>query len=75
MVTVEAAVENSGFSKTDCLVYAYITDRTGKNIVQAKEQRIPLKGNGTSNVKQVMAIAGATLWSLEDLICKGLFLL
>ncbi len=65
-ITVETAVENKSFLKEDCSVQSYITDRNGKKLVQAKEQKISLNPNGTITVKYSMAIAGATLWSLEN---------
>ena len=65
-ITVETAVENKSFLKEDCSVQSYITDRNGKKLVQAKEQKISLNPNGTTTVKHSMAMAGATLWSLEN---------
>lgn len=65
-ITVETTVKNQELNPAGCTVYTYIADRSGKKLVQSKEQAASLSLNGTATVKQSMAIAGARLWSLED---------
>lgn len=65
-ITIETTVKNQELNPAGCSVYTYIADRSGKKLVQSKEQAASLSLNGTATVKQSMAIAGARLWSLED---------
>ena len=65
-VNIETTVQNQELNPAGCTVYTYVTDRSGKKLVQSKEQSVSLSLNGTSVVKQSMAIGGARLWSLDD---------
>lgn len=65
-VNIETTVQNQELNPAGCTVFTYVTDQGGKRLVQSKEQPVSLSLNGTSVVKQSMAIGGARLWSLED---------
>jgi len=65
-VSVETSVENKNFSNSACTLQAYITDRGGKKIVQAKEQSLNIPVNGSAMVKQELLVPSARLWSPED---------
>ncbi len=65
-VTIETAVKNENFFGTQFTVQSYMTDRTGKKIVQAREQSFSVPAGGTANSKQVVSIAGARRWTLDD---------
>ncbi|MEO6674761.1 MAG: beta-galactosidase GalA [Ginsengibacter sp.] len=65
-VHIETTIENQNLSSSGCTVYSYITDRSGKQIGQTKEQPVSLAVNGKSTIKQKIAVSNARLWSLED---------
>ena len=65
-ITVETTVENQDISSANCTVYAYITDREGRQISQSKEQPLSLAINGKGTVKQKITVNNPTLWSLDD---------
>ncbi|HEY6064318.1 MAG TPA: beta-galactosidase GalA [Chitinophagaceae bacterium] len=65
-VTAEISISNQGLLPATCTVYSYITDRSGKKLLQVKEQPLSVAVNGTATIKQNGVIAGARLWSLED---------
>ncbi len=65
-VSVETSVKNKGITASNCTVQTYITDRSGKKLVQAKEQSLSLVINGLETTKHTAVITGARLWSLED---------
>ena len=65
-VTTETAVQNQNLSVANCTIYTYITDRSGKKLVQTKEQPLAVAVNGSVTAKHIAVIAGARRWSLED---------
>ncbi|MBI5857996.1 MAG: glycosyl hydrolase 53 family protein [Sphingobacteriales bacterium] len=65
-VNLSVPISNQNLLSANCSVYSYITDRSGKKLVQTKEQPLSLTVNGTATVNQSVVIAGARLWSLED---------
>ncbi len=65
-VTIETTIENKNLNPTQSIVYSYITDRNGKIIAKTGEQKLSLKGNEKSTIKQKIAVKNAHLWSLED---------
>lgn len=65
-VNVETSVNNQSPLSANCTVYFYITDRSGKKLLQTKEQPVSVGINRTAVVKQSAVIAGARPWSLED---------
>ncbi|HWR33273.1 MAG TPA: beta-galactosidase GalA, partial [Chitinophagaceae bacterium] len=65
-VSVETSICNQSPNSANCSVYSYITDRSGKKLLQTKEQPVTVSINGTVTIKQSGPIAGARLWTLED---------
>ncbi|WP_298395176.1 beta-galactosidase GalA [Flavobacterium sp.] len=65
-VTVETEVVNKNLVTSSGTVYTYITDSNGKQITKTSEQKFSLSVNGTTTIKQKMAVSNATLWSLEN---------
>ncbi len=65
-VNVETSIRNQHLSSSNCVVYTYITDRSGKKLVQTKEQPLSIAINGSITSKHTAVIPGARLWSLED---------
>ena len=65
-VNIETTVENKNLTTTQCVIYSYITDRSGKIITKTKEEKLSLSVNGKTTVKQKIAIKNAHLWNLDD---------
>ncbi|MES1224910.1 MAG: sugar-binding domain-containing protein, partial [Bacteroidota bacterium] len=65
-INIEAAVENSNITSSNCTVYTYIATRDGKIIAQSKEQPLSLAVNGKATVKQKLLVPNAHLWNLDD---------
>ena len=65
-VNVETSVENKNLNPSNCIVYAYITDRNGKFIGKTAEQKLTLKVNEKLTTKQKISVSNPRLWSLED---------
>jgi beta-galactosidase len=65
-VNIETTVENKNLKGSQCTVYSYITDRTGKILAQTGEQKLSLSVNGKTTIKQKLTVNNARLWELED---------
>lgn len=65
-VSIEVDVRNAGLTQSAFSVLSYLTDRSGKKLVQTKEYAISLPVNGTTTVKQGMTVASPKIWSLEN---------
>ncbi|MGF2411974.1 beta-galactosidase GalA [Ferruginibacter sp.] len=65
-VTVETTISNEDFATTSNSINVYLTDRTGKIVGTAKEQKIALNVNEEKIAVQTIAISNPKLWSLED---------
>jgi len=65
-VTIETEIENKNLISSNCTVYSYITDNTGKQIAKTSEQKLSLSVNEKQLVKQKLKISNANLWSLEN---------
>ena len=65
-MTVETKVVNLNPAGASCNVFAFVTDRNGNKIGQAKEQSLSLAVNGEGTIKQTITITDARRWSLED---------
>jgi beta-galactosidase len=65
-VQIETTVSNEAPSPANCTVVSYVTDRSGKKLVQSKEQPLTLGVNGESTVKLSVPLTNARLWSLDD---------
>lgn len=65
-VSIETSVVNKNLIPSQCVVYSYITDINGKIITKTNEQKLSLKVNESSTIKQKLLLNDAHLWSLED---------
>ncbi|MBC7887475.1 MAG: glycosyl hydrolase 53 family protein [Ferruginibacter sp.] len=65
-VTVETTVNNEDFAAVNNSINVYLTDRAGKIVGTAKEQKIALNVNEEKTATQTIAINNPKLWSLED---------
>jgi beta-galactosidase len=65
-VNIETSLQNQGLYPSTAIVYAYVTDRNGKKIIQTAEQSINLAVNANLTLKQKVALNNPRLWSLED---------
>ncbi len=65
-VSVETSIYNQSPLSANCTVYSYITDRSGKKLLQTKEQTVTVGIDGIATIKQSGVIAGARLWTLDD---------
>lgn len=66
VVNVETVVRNQSPSTSDCIVSAYLTDRSGKVVATSKEQKLSAPAN-----KQAIAVNNISLvnfreWTLDD---------
>lgn len=66
VINIETTVVNENPVTSNCTVYAYITDRDGKQLAQTKEQPLSLAVNDKGTIKQKITINNPIVWSLED---------
>jgi beta-galactosidase len=65
-VSIETTVENKNLTNSIGTIYSYVTDKTGKQITKASEQKFTLSSNGVTTIKQQLTVRNANLWSLEN---------
>jgi beta-galactosidase len=65
-VSIETEVENKNLTRSNCVVYSYVTDRNGKQISKTSEQKVSFSANDKKTVKQKIKLNDAVLWSLEN---------
>jgi beta-galactosidase len=65
-VTVTTRVENRNIQPASATVSTYITDRSGKQLTQAKEQPLNLAVNGIGSVTDMLELSAPQLWSVEN---------
>jgi beta-galactosidase len=65
-INIEATVENRNFSQANGTVVAYISDRDGNRVGQAKEMSFSVGVDGRATVSQKIVLANPHLWSLDD---------
>ncbi|TKB97681.1 beta-galactosidase GalA [Pedobacter cryophilus] len=65
-VNIETSVQNQSLYPSTASVYAYVTNRNGKKIIQTAEQPLNLAVNAQFTVKQKVSLNSPRLWSLED---------
>lgn len=65
-VTIESSVENSNSAGSECTVSSCITDRSGKVLASAQDQKISIPSTGKETVRQHIKVEHPRLWSLND---------
>ena len=65
-VTVTTKVENRNIQGSAATVSTYITDRTGKRLVQGSEQPLSLAVNGVGVIGDSLVLSNPSLWSLDN---------
>ena len=65
-ININTEIENQNLSAANCTVSAYFTDRNGTVVARSKEQPVSLNVNGSTIVKQSLAVNNPKLWSVDD---------
>ncbi|MGA3014986.1 MAG: beta-galactosidase GalA [Bacteroidales bacterium] len=65
-VTFESTIENSNSNGLECTVSSCITDKIGKVLASAQDQKILISSLGKETVRQHINIEHPRLWSLND---------
>ncbi len=65
-VTIETGIENKNYSKEQCSMYSYITNRNGDIMASSNEQKISVEENESINFKHELKIERCHLWNLDD---------
>lgn len=65
-VTIESEVINKDLSQTVGILSTYLTDRDGKMVAKAKDQKISLQPNELKRITQNLSLNNFTPWSLEN---------
>ena len=66
MINIETTIENKNLSAANFTVTTYLTDRSGKKLVESKEQSLSLGVNKKTEAKQSMVLTSPRRWTLED---------
>ena len=66
VVNVETVVKNQSLSTSDCIVSAYLTDRSGKNVSVSKEQKLFIDVNKQAIAVNNISTVNFREWTLDD---------
>jgi beta-galactosidase len=65
-IFTETKLINQGYSAAACTMHQYVTDRSGKKLVESKPVQLSLAVNGEKVTKNELIISGFRKWALED---------
>lgn len=66
VVNVETVVKNQSPSASDCIVSAYLTDRSGKVVSVSKEQKLFIDVNKQAIIVNNISLVNFREWTLDD---------
>jgi beta-galactosidase len=65
-INVESNIENKNLQSSNCMVYAFISDRNGKQLAKSQEQSLSLNVGENKTVKYQINLKSPKLWDLDD---------